>query len=124
MPYLTPFLVLFIAFHYDRFLSPDHKETLTSITRQSNGTSTSVSVNSCFIPFGGGGHYCPGRKFARNEIKTVIAYLVANFNLDLLVVDPPSMVGNSAGVEYDGSRAGLGIFPPKTGVDIKIAPRK
>ena len=32
-----------------------------------------IPASSCMIPFGGGASYCPGRKFARAEIKALVA---------------------------------------------------
>jgi hypothetical protein len=107
----------YVAFKYDRFLSRDHREAVTSFTRASTGTQT--PINGCFMPFGAGAHYCPGRKFARNEIKVVVGYLLANFNISM--VDPTAAA--MARHDYDGSRAGLGVFPPKRGLQAKILPR-
>jgi cytochrome P450 len=71
--------------------------------------STSSSV---FLPFGAGVAYCPGRRFVRNEIKIFMIFLV--LNLDLELVDPKKVP------EIDGSRAGIGIFPPKDDISIKL----
>jgi cytochrome P450 len=35
-----------------------------------------VPSSACMIPFGGGASYCPGRKFARAEIKTLVAQVL------------------------------------------------
>ena len=86
------------TFKYDRFL------TLPSHVVKNN---KQIATSACFLPFGGGIYYCPGRKFARNEIKTVLAYIFANY--DCTITNP-----GPADREYDGSRAGLGIFPPKS----------
>lgn len=104
----------YVAFKYDRFVNADHTAPVTAFTRASTGVST--PLNNCFMPFGAGAHYCPGRKFARNEIKTIVAYLLANFNMSL--VDP--VAAGNARDNYDGSRAGLGVFPPKVGLDMQI----
>lgn len=65
------------------------------------------------MPFGGGYTYCPGRRFARNEVKTMVAFLLTRFDLHL--------GDSSAQPEFDGARAGLGIFPPKNDVNMHIS---
>lgn len=65
-----------------------------------------------FLAFGAGAGLCPGRKFARGEIKTVIVYLLRSFRLSL-----------DEGVkmpELEFSRLGLGIFPPATDIFISV----
>jgi cholesterol 7alpha-monooxygenase len=66
-----------------------------------------------YLPFGGGATLCPGRKFARNEVKTLAVYLLKSFKLSLVNDDskPP---------EFDGSRCGLGIFPPKNDIYVNV----
>jgi cytochrome P450 len=34
-----------------------------------------IPTNLAFLPFGGGASLCPGRRFARNEIKTLFVML-------------------------------------------------
>ena len=87
-------------FVYDRFLSSP-----SSVTK--NGKT--VPFSQVYMPFGGGSSYCPGRKFARNEVKTIAAYLLWMF--DLGFEDPAS--ARASINDIDSSRAGLGIFPPK-----------
>ena len=88
------------TFKYDRFI------TQPTYVKKNN---KEIATASCFLPFGGGIYYCPGRKFARNEIKTVLAYIFANY--DCTILNPSS---DAKDRDYDGSRAGLGIFPPKS----------
>mmetsp|Transcript_112566 Transcript_112566/g.220657 ORF Transcript_112566/g.220657 Transcript_112566/m.220657 type:complete len:513 (-) Transcript_112566:24-1562(-) len=66
-----------------------------------------------FLPFGGGVTLCPGRRFARNEVKTLVVCLLARFRFEL--------VNGQKQPEFDGARAGLGIFPPKSDIDIVIS---
>ncbi|KZT73242.1 cytochrome P450 [Daedalea quercina L-15889] len=40
-----------------------------------------VSTSPEYVPFGHGKHACPGRFFAGNELKTVIAHLVLNYDM-------------------------------------------
>jgi hypothetical protein len=49
-------------------------------------TGQSVQASLCFIPFGGGATYCPGRKFARNEIKTMVAQLFVRFKVESVIL--------------------------------------
>lgn len=94
-------------FQFDRFINAPSSYTL-------NGSN--VQANLCFIPFGGGATYCPGRKFARNEIKTFAAQMFLRFQITF--EDPEDL---TKPVEMDFSRAGLGIFLPKNGnVKVKL----
>ena len=76
---------------------------------------------------------CPGRRFARNEIKAVVAVLLRTFHLEIMpdtdraTANPPVSVGDDPLLPlplshpgYNGARAGLGIFPPKREVLLKI----
>lgn len=88
-------------FQYDRFVNVPAEYTIDG---------TQVSSSLCFLPFGGGASYCPGRKFARNEIKTFVAQLFLRFDVSFEnPADAPTLL------EMDYSRAGLGIFFPKGG---------
>ncbi len=61
-----------------------------------------------FAPFGLGVTTCPGRRFARQEIKAVIIYILRRYKLsfpsDKKQPIPP----------FDYSRLGTGLFPPTT----------
>lgn len=100
------------TFKYDRFVDSP------SCFRK-NGVD--VPFNMCYMPFGGGTSWCPGRKFAKSEIKTISAYLLAR--MDMCFSDPESAIA-IGGKDYDGGRVGLGIFPPKAGVMLKLSPKK
>ncbi len=69
--------------------------------------------NGAYLPFGGGVSYCPGRRFARNEVKALLAFLVTRFDLTM---DP-----DVANPGFDNTRAGVGIFPPRVDVPISVA---
>jgi len=43
-----------------------------------------VSVSDDFLSFGHGRHACPGRFFASNEIKMLVAYLVMNYDVEFM----------------------------------------
>lgn len=96
-------------FQYDRFLNIPEKFEIDG---------SQVSSSQCFLPFGGGISYCPGRKFARNEIKTLVIHLLLKFNMTL----EEESRGVSITVDY--SRAGLGVFQPKEcRLKLKLSPR-
>lgn len=100
------------AFQHDRFVDPP-------LSYRKAGYS--VPFSAAVMPFGGGATYCPGRKFARNEIKTIAAYLLANFNVSL--ADPSELGATDYTADIDYGRVGTGTFPPVRGVTVKISPK-
>ncbi|MFT6396193.1 MAG: cytochrome P450 [Bradymonadia bacterium] len=87
------------SFRFDRFLEDGKPKRLF----MRNGE----RVRHYLMPFGGGVSICPGRHFARNEIKLTVALLLNDFDLHLVDSSVPPL---------DQSRAGLGILPPTTDV--------
>ena len=65
------------------------------------------------MPFGGGISLCPGRIFARREIKAFLAVLLSRY--DVALADPAAPVPPS-----DPSRVGLGIIGPAPGADVDV----
>ena len=49
-----------------------------------------VSVGPQYHPFGHGRHACPGRFFAANELKLLLAYMIQNYEFEFLENRPPS----------------------------------
>lgn len=49
-----------------------------------------VSTSPTYHPFGHGRHACPGRFFAANELKLLLAYMVMNYEFEYLKERPPS----------------------------------
>ncbi len=47
-----------------------------------------VTTSETYLPFSHGRHACPGRFFAANELKLLIAYLVLNYDIKPLAVRP------------------------------------
>lgn len=47
-----------------------------------------VSTSADFLSFGHGRHACPGRFFAANELKLLLAYVVLNYDIEPLAVRP------------------------------------
>jgi hypothetical protein len=78
-------------------------------------------IFSAFLAFGGGPTYCPGRRFTRNEMKILIAFLLTRMDFTLIANEGDKLGTKDAPqkVVYpgvDGGRAGIGIFPPKSDV--------
>ncbi|KIX01016.1 uncharacterized protein Z518_10082 [Rhinocladiella mackenziei CBS 650.93] len=49
-----------------------------------------VSTSSTYHPFGHGRHACPGRFFAANELKLLLAYMILNYEFEMLPERPES----------------------------------
>ena len=119
-------LVVFPYFqHHDPDLFPDpetfkHDRFIDPPVSYSKG-GYSIPYSTAVMPFGGGTTYCPGRKFARNEMKTIAAYLLANFNMSLADHLEPAAAGHKADINY--GRVGTGTFPPVRGVSVRVSPK-
>lgn len=64
-------------------------------------------------PFGGGPHYCPGRKFADNAAKAFVAHMVHNYDIEMEGEAEKAM----------GPRDGLGVLHSKAPVHITLRQR-
>jgi cytochrome P450 len=73
-----------------------------------------VPSSTAYLVFGAGITLCPGRRFARNEVKLLLIFLLSRFEFAF----PLGIVPPHPGV--DGSRAGIGIFPPQSDVKIEV----
>lgn len=71
-------------------------------------------IASAFLPFGSGISMCPGRHFARNEIKLALITLLQLFEF--------APQGELKHPGYLLSRAGLGIYPPAKDVTVMLKP--
>ncbi|KAI0714847.1 cytochrome P450 [Earliella scabrosa] len=60
-----------------------------------------VKTSMEFIPFGHGRHSCPGRFFAANELKALLAYIVLNYDLKLVGPRRPENVTFAVNVMPD-----------------------
>jgi cytochrome P450 len=54
-----------------------------------NAALSFVSLSSKYHPFGHGRHACPGRFFASNELKLMLAYVFENYEIEHLDTRPP-----------------------------------
>jgi hypothetical protein len=91
------------AFVFDRFVGDD------GAPRQFFKGGRRVGFN--LVPFGGGSNMCPGRYFARNEFKIVVATILRDYELEL---------GTHAVPELTYSRFGLGTPPPASDLPFRI----
>lgn len=93
------------VFQFDRFLSEGGPKRFHKQGRR---------VPLHLLPFGGGQSMCPGRSFARNEVKIVVATLLSCFDVELCSAEVPGPVL---------SRVGLGVPPPVKDVPLRIRRR-
>jgi len=77
------------------------------------------------IPFGGGVSQCPGRFFARNEIKSFLATAISccDFTVSSSNTVGSEFLPSTAIPKMDASRVGLGIFSPQKDVMVDIRAR-
>lgn len=66
-----------------------------------------VTVGDNFLAFGNGRHACPGRFFAAQEMKLMLAYLVLNYDIDRMDKRPEGTC--IAGVEMPPTKAEIRI---------------
>ena len=134
------------VFQHDRFIESTKASATKDETDADDATGTtnananananaSVSGNgyalrgkklkNALMPFGGGITMCPGKTFARAEIKSFVAQMLFNFDLRLL-----DAANDAAGPEasdfpgYFPGRAGLGIYPPGKAVRFELNRRE
>ncbi|KAJ9611675.1 hypothetical protein H2200_004859 [Cladophialophora chaetospira] len=82
----------------DEKLPSDLSATKATHTRSSSNTDeyikkanlSFVSTSPTYHPFGHGRHACPGRFFAANELKLLLAYMIMNYEFEPLMKRPPS----------------------------------
>lgn len=96
-----------LDFNPDRWMVGETEEELAQsvigrLNFKKNGQF--LSSTSVFLPFGSGATMCPGRKFARNEIKMIIIILLTKFDIEIAPGQNPPV--------HDNSRCGFGIIPP------------
>ena len=87
-------------FQWDRFLTPDRLEPRDFRDRDSG-----EKVRHHLLPFGCGISLCPGRHFARDEIKVYVATMVLCFDIEAVESD-------QAVPRFDFPRSTIGVIPP------------
>ncbi len=93
------------TFRYDRFLTVDGPKYFTKAGQR---------VQFPLLPFGAGASMCPGRFFARNEFKIIVATLLSSFDVELT---------SSAMPELNFGRVGLGVSPPTKDLPFRLRRR-
>lgn len=53
-------------------------------------TTSLVTTSDTYLAFGHGRHACPGRFFAAQEMKLMLAYVLQNYDIEKLKEKPPS----------------------------------
>ena len=89
-------------YQWDRFMHPGHSYT----------TANGEQIVDPFRPFGGGAHFCPGRKFAVNAAKSFLANLLWKYNVKITGTTEPDM-----------ARDGIGVLHPKDPVELLLQDR-
>ncbi|KAF1933736.1 cytochrome P450 [Didymella exigua CBS 183.55] len=95
-----------------RFLRRTGKDSQQQNNKESTVRSTNtVDTSLIFLPFGHGRHGCPGRFFAANEIKLLLAYIAMNYDIEPLRIRPEPIAFGS-------------IMTPSPNISIKIRRKK
>ncbi|KAL2417885.1 Cytochrome P450 monooxygenase [Exophiala dermatitidis] len=91
-----------------------------------------IATSPTYLGFGHGRHACPGRFFAANELKLLMAYLLTRYDVRM-VLDGHEHNGNG-GEREDGNGNGLGVRPqcywagpnhvPPMGAKVRVRRRK
>ena len=63
------------------------REDLSELLKHKN--LSMVTTGDTFLSFGHGRHACPGRFFAANELKLLLAYMALNYDIKPIAVRPP-----------------------------------
>ncbi|MCO4745231.1 MAG: cytochrome P450 [Proteobacteria bacterium] len=95
------------TYRFDRFVENGKRRRSFSLDGR--------KVAHFLMPFGGGVSMCPGRHFARNEIKILTALMLYHFSLEAKWNALPGFVEG---------RAGLGVFGPAEDVAARLTRRQ
>eukprot|EP00536_Pseudo-nitzschia_multiseries_P014951 jgi/Psemu1/40725/gm1.40725_g len=127
-------------YQWDRFLLTNKTKQPETETKTETGATTRNELRSSrgyairdpFCGFGGGAHYCPGRKFASNMAKAFVANLVYNYDMELVSEDQQQQHCHHhqqqqqhwpQALEYDVARDAFGLLHPKSGVRVRFSDR-
>lgn len=94
-------------YRWNRFL-PDPDTGRSPTFRAASGE---IINDPCRV-FGGGAHYCPGRKFAANVAKGFVANMIYKYDMKII-----------GSTEFDTNRKQLGVLHPKDSVEIELSKR-
>ena len=94
-------------FQFDRFVGKTMKDFSYGDGR--------MLTHEPIVPFGGGGQYCPGRKFASYETRLYLAMMMQAF--DIQFVEGESIP------DIDPANIGIGVCHPGHDVKIEIRPK-
>lgn len=95
-----------------RFLRPtgeDHQQQQTEERKVRNTNTVDTSLT--FLSFGYGKHSCPGRFFAVNELKLLLAYIALNYDFEPLQARPEPIAFGS-------------VLTPNPNISIRIKRKK
>ncbi|KAH8686129.1 cytochrome P450 [Tricladium varicosporioides] len=67
-----------------------NKQNLAKVLEQRN--LSTVTTSDRFLSFGHGRHACPGRFFAAQEMKLLLAYIILNYDIKPLAERPPNQI--------------------------------
>lgn len=96
-------------FRYDRFVGKSKQDFTYA-------DGTTPLTHDPVIPFGGGEHLCPGRKFVSYEARLLVALLMQNFDIRL--------VQGQTRPSTDPAMVGIGVLQPTTDPKAEVRPRK
>jgi cytochrome P450 len=120
------------CYRYDRFLDVTPHLPLPSSLTATTTREPRRQQQHHFLPFGGGSSICPGRYFARNEIKLFLACVLFHFDIALLATDDKGKKrSESSGRDpfevlpsLDQTRVGIGVLPPVRDIAFRLQRRK
>lgn len=92
---------------FDAFRFSRSRETGPEAHSLDQKNTAVITTSDEFLGFGHGRHACPGRFFATQELKLMLAYLVMNYDVETLPERPQNSVMN--GMSLPPPNALLGI---------------
>lgn len=92
---------------FDAFRFSRPRETGAEAHSLEQKNTAVITTSDDFLGFGHGRHACPGRFFASQELKLMLAYLVMNYDVEPLGERPQNSVMN--GMSLPSPTAVLGI---------------
>lgn len=78
-----------------------------------------IATSPTYLGFGHGQHACPGRFFAANELKLLLAYLLTHYDMQMVMEGGVGGVWNGKGVRPECSWVGPNHLPPRAKLRIR-----